>query len=72
MWAGYYGDSELAIAALRIADTAWPLWLPLLADARRTPEFKVLVTEMGLVDYWREFGWGGFCQPVGANDFECQ
>ena len=27
--------------------------------------------EIGLVDYWKEFGWPDLCRPVGEDDFEC-
>ena len=47
------------------------LWHPLLADARKLPAFKDLMRDIGLVDYWREFGWPDLCRPVGTDDFEC-
>lgn len=46
-------------------------WRPVARDVRRLPGFKALVREMGLVDYWREYGWPDLCHPVGSNDFEC-
>jgi len=30
------------------------------------------VRELGLVDYWRNFGWPDFCQPSSGDDFECR
>jgi hypothetical protein len=40
---------------------------------RRLPEFKALVTELKLDDYWRTTGkWGDLCKPAGADDFECR
>jgi TolB-like protein len=76
--AGYLGDVELALAILQRSyletGNTWPLWLwhPLLADVRQADGFKELVIELGLPDYWREFGWGDHCRPVGADDFECE
>lgn len=77
IWAGYYGAPELALEALRRIPiegdawvSSWHLWRPLMRDVRRLPEFKDLVRDLGLVDYWREFGWSEFCRPVG-DDFEC-
>lgn len=55
---------------LRSPDPLW-FWTPLLEDARRQPEFKELVTRLGLVDYWREYGWSEYCHPLEGDDFEC-
>jgi TolB-like protein len=79
LYAGHYGDSDLAVAAMRrsVLDMRGPLvqtlWFPELAEARRTESFKVLVRDLGLVAYWRATGnWGDFCRPVGEDDFECE
>ena len=29
-------------------------------------------TRMGLVEYYREFGWNDFCQQLGEDDFVCE
>ena len=79
IYAGHYGDPQLALAAIRRATVDmhsylvdW-LWYPDLAAVRRTPGFKALVRDLGLVDYWRKSGnWGDFCRPVGEDDFECR
>ena len=49
------------------------LWQPLGQEARSTEAFKTLVTDIGLVDYWRASGsWSDFCRPLeGSDDFEC-
>jgi hypothetical protein len=47
------------------------LWAPVMADVRKRPEFKILVRKWGLVDYWKQYGWGEHCSPVGEDDFEC-
>jgi len=38
---------------------------------RKLPEFKTLMRELKLVDYWREDGWGDYCKPAGKDDFAC-
>ena len=49
------------------------LWIAPYSRVRSHPEFKKLLVEMGLVDYWRQTGkWGDGCKPVGADDFQCQ
>jgi tetratricopeptide (TPR) repeat protein len=49
------------------------LWLASYSGLRAHPEFKKLLIETGLADYWRQTGkWGDACKPVGADDFECQ
>ena len=76
--AAHFGDDALAGAALRRAfvdlnGTFVPaIWFPQLARYRKTPEFKELVRDLKLVEYWRESGnWGDHCRPIGADDFEC-
>jgi TolB-like protein len=78
LWAAYFGDPELALQALRGEKlderrtiTALAIWRPVMRDMRKLPGFKDLVREMGYVEYWREFGWGDHCKPVGDTDFEC-
>jgi TolB-like protein/DNA-binding winged helix-turn-helix (wHTH) protein len=77
-WAGYYEDASTALALLRQIpreqfqgdDVALALWRPVFSDMRRLPEFNELVDEVGLVDYWRVYGWPDFCEPVG-DSFVC-
>jgi adenylate cyclase len=46
----------------------WGLFgLPDMAPFRQDPRFADLVTELGLVDYWREYGWPDACQPEGDS-----
>jgi hypothetical protein len=78
-WAGYFRDPELALQALQADDDpqhrtviALTSWWPSMAAARRLPAFKELVKKIGLVDYWREFGWGEHCRPLSDTDFECR
>jgi TolB-like protein len=81
------GDDDLAAAALRKFLESregfrngrldymdyFPLWIAPYSRLRSHPEFKKLLVEMGVVDYWRQTGkWGDGCKPVGADDFECQ
>ncbi|MCH8101507.1 MAG: hypothetical protein IIB74_13880 [Proteobacteria bacterium] len=42
-------------------------WLNGLAAFRQDPRFTDLMTELGLVDYWREHGWPDTCQPAGDS-----
>ena len=78
LWAGFFGDYEFALELLqsqrdpsrRFAITL-SLWRPMMAGVRSLPGFKDLVRDLGLVDYWRELGWGEHCAPVGENDFQC-
>ena len=47
------------------------IWLPVMRKVRQLPRFKEFMKEIGLVDYWKEYGWPDLCQPVGDDDFEC-
>jgi len=81
------GDADLAAAAMRefmkgmqgfdeghmAYGSYYALWLAPYSDLRSHPEFKKLLIESGLADYWRQTGkWGDGCKPVGADDFQCQ
>jgi hypothetical protein len=32
------------------------IWYPLMKDVRQPPRFKEFFREIGLVDYWKEYG----------------
>jgi TolB-like protein/Tfp pilus assembly protein PilF len=49
----------------------WTFWQPEMALFRADPRFAGLVTEAGLLDYWREHGWPDDCQPAG-NSVSCE
>ena len=81
------GEADLAAAELREAmerrrgfkeghmdyGSYWALWLAPYSGLRAHPEFKKLLIETGLAEYWRQTGkWGDSCKPVGADDFQCQ
>jgi adenylate cyclase len=78
IWAVYFGELQLALTLLRefllsprIRNLAFLVWRAIYRDVRRLPEFKGLLRELGLVDYWRQTGrWGDFVRPVGDDDFE--
>jgi hypothetical protein len=47
------------------------LWLPDAAEFRGTPQFKRLVRNLGIYDFWLERGFPSQCRPLGDDDFEC-
>jgi TolB-like protein/Tfp pilus assembly protein PilF len=51
-------------------DPAW-IWIPAFQPVRNEPRFLNLLRAMKLPEYWRVAGWGDFCRPKGADDFEC-
>jgi len=77
-WASYYGDSNLAVAALRASPASLfarvgTIWDPVFAEARQTSAFKTFLRDFGFVEYWRaQDDWGDFCRPFGNDDFECR
>jgi TolB-like protein/DNA-binding winged helix-turn-helix (wHTH) protein/tetratricopeptide (TPR) repeat protein len=75
-WAAYYHEPALALELLTAAapNMAHPamLWQPVMRDVRRLPAFKVLVRDLGFVDYWRKHGWADFCRPLREDDFTCE
>jgi tetratricopeptide (TPR) repeat protein len=76
MVAAYFGDPEFALKAKgqevrAIAARLGALWYPVMSEVRQLPEFKTLVTDLNLVEYWRAYGWADACRPLGDNDFTC-
>jgi TolB-like protein len=76
MVAAYFGDPQFALkvkgqelrnSTARVA----ALWYPVMSEVRQLPEFKKLVTDLNLVEYWRAYGWADACRPLGDNDFTC-
>ncbi len=76
MVAAYFGDPKFALKVkgqeLR-ASTARlaAVWYPVMSEVRQLPEFKKLVSDLNLVEYWRAYGWADACRPLGDNDFTC-
>ncbi len=75
VWAAYFGDPDLAIDSMekgaRISADIMSFWLPVLKEVRLRPQFRDLMKEIGLVDYWKEYGWPDLCRPVSDDDFVC-
>jgi TolB-like protein/Flp pilus assembly protein TadD len=46
------------------------IWLPEAAELRRMPRFGELVEKIGLVEYWKQYGWPDDCRPLG-DDIQC-
>jgi TolB-like protein len=81
------GDADLAVNALRrylesvegFADRSmrhgvyWQFWTMPHSGVRSHPEFKRLLIQTGVADYWRQTGkWGDGCKPIGEDDFQCE
>ena len=81
VWMAWLGDPAGALdiylskadlfRSVRRGAALFDIWNPVMHDMRQLPGFKDLARKMGLVDYWRTYGWGDLCKPVGADDFEC-
>jgi len=48
------------------------LWSPEASAFRKSPQFKTLVREGGILDFWRARGFPDQCRPVGQDDFACE
>jgi TolB-like protein len=76
MLAAYFGDPQFALQVigrdLRTSTVRlFTLWYPVMSEVRQLPEFKKLLSELNLVEYWRAYGWADACKPLGDNDFAC-
>jgi len=45
----------------------WYFWRSDMASFRQDPRFAALVTDLGMVHYWREYDWPDVCQPAGDS-----
>jgi len=45
-------------------------WLQHRKALRQHPRFRALAARIGLVEYWRQYGWPDVCRPKGES-FEC-
>jgi TolB-like protein len=62
-----------------VAETGYPglgnatcrLWAPSYAPVRRSDRFKAFVRKVGMVDFWRSYGWPDQCRVTGPDDFVC-
>ena len=59
--------NELQYTSIRYGS----LWFPVMSDVRQLPEFREFLLDIGLVSYWRTYGWSNFCRPIGDEDFVC-
>jgi tetratricopeptide (TPR) repeat protein len=66
----YFGFYDLG--AQDIEDGLYWIWGPDMAEFRRSPQFKQLVMNVGLLDYWRGYGFPPQCRPLGEEDFDCE
>lgn len=70
-WAAWHGDAALALEAMQNSPVPWEFWDSVMQEVRRLPGFKDLVRQVGLEEYFREYGWNDFCHATDAKDFEC-
>lgn len=73
--AAHLGDDALSVTLMRSAlQDVWTslywFWLPVFDEARKLDDFKQLLRESGVIEYWRQHGWPPVCQPLG-DDFSC-
>lgn len=74
--AAYFGDPKFALnvkseEVRKSSVRLHKVWYPVFSEVRQLREFKDLVTELNLVEYWRAYGWADYCRPLGNEDFEC-
>lgn len=77
------GEKLTSVASLLLAFRAYDelaenpgaagyvLWHPDGDEFRRTPQFKSIIRQLGIFEYWQARGFPPQCKPVGDDDFEC-
>jgi TolB-like protein/Tfp pilus assembly protein PilF len=53
-------------------DATGALWHPDGDEFRTTPQFKTIIRELGVFDYWQARGFPPQCKPLGDDDFQCE
>lgn len=54
------------------ADQLFDFWEAFAGPLRKKPEFRQLVADLGLPEYWDEYGWPTeYCRRTAPDDFEC-
>jgi TolB-like protein/Flp pilus assembly protein TadD len=74
----WIGDGDLAVRILQgsgleaITEAQWfAFFMSEWKVLRQHPRFREAVVDRGLLDYWRQWGWADYCEPVGDDDFRC-
>ena len=49
----------------------WVSWLPDAEEFRASPQFKQLIFEGGVFEFWQSYGFPPQCRAIGDDDFEC-
>jgi TolB-like protein len=77
-FADHYGERDIVLRTLRksLVENNGPqlfsLWLFNESGWRSDPEFKAILRDLGLVEYYRSSGrWPDHCRPQGSDEFEC-
>jgi len=65
----FYED-EIGAGYFQPISATW-FWYPTYAVVRKTDRFKTVVSDLGLVEYWRARGWPPQCRPAGTGNFSC-
>jgi hypothetical protein len=77
LWAAHFGDTDLAMDAMRAAVTEQGevllyVWLPQFRPVRQLPEFRDLLRDVGIVAHWDAYGWPAICRRIpNSDDFAC-
>jgi len=72
MWAAWHGDVDLALDAMERLPVPQQFWGNEMHEVRRAHRFKDRIRQVGLEEYFREYGWNDFCHPVNLEGFECE
>ncbi len=76
----HMGDPRRAFATFEAAESRFDqhfyraLWSKAGREARQHKDFPAFAARVGLLDYWKTYGWPDRCRPApdaGADSFEC-
>jgi len=59
-----FAQAQTLLAAPTIDWELSLFWLPEAAGFRADPRFPALMDSIGLLDYWKRYGWSDFCEKI--------
>lgn len=76
MAAAYFGHPRFSLQVKKVDIQTNPsrivaIWYPVMSEVRQLTEFNEFVTELNMVEYWKNYTWPDVCRPLDDENFTC-